>query len=108
MNKINQTAYVGIIPKQNFNTIVNYKITVTDNSNRTYISEIFSYKVIPSDIFGPDFIEIYTDINEITSNDRPIVYADITDQSGIDCVIIEFNAGFGYINNTMSFSNGLY
>lgn len=97
-NKASHLYYVRI-PISGKYVNIEFKIYAEDICGNSYTSELERYVL---DLEPPEILDVFWDPEQPTEHDNIFIYANVTDASGINVVILSYNNGSGWQNVTMA------
>ncbi len=105
MTYIGYDNFTQIIDAQSAGTWVYYKVYADDSFGNWNVSITYSYQVI--DKQAPNFVDIWQDTSAPFYNESLTVYANVTDDSGVNQVILSYSidGGLSWTNISMTFND---
>ncbi len=93
--------WMGVIPGMPALVEVRFKIYACDSEGNWAVSDEYSYTV--RDTSGPMFVDVWWEPSEPREGEQVVVYANISDMSGVSNVILSYYNGTVWINVSMEY-----
>ncbi|MGQ4834358.1 MAG: right-handed parallel beta-helix repeat-containing protein [Candidatus Asgardarchaeia archaeon] len=91
MTWVNDNEYIGEIPAFPESTVDKFRIIATDTVHNTLVSEEYNYTVLATpDYDSPAIHDVFWIPEQPSENEPVTVYANISDPSGVDTVILYY------------------
>ncbi|MFW9958691.1 MAG: Ig-like domain-containing protein [Candidatus Odinarchaeota archaeon] len=100
--------YAGNVPAQTYRTFVTLKVYACDGQGNWGVTPLGSYNVASSDLDGPEVLLLTWTPSVPTEEEDAVVYAVLSDASGISGVILCYGRGAALVNVTMTFNGTGY